>query len=85
MERTPAIAFENLNSFLKQPVPLDLASLQQKLIHEKRGGYCFEQNLLLRAVLIALGFQVTAFTARVLWNLPDRVSVFIGKFSAAAL
>ncbi len=69
-QHTQTIAFENLNSFLKQPVPLDLASLQQKLIHEKRGGYCFEQNLLLRAVLIALGFQVTAFTARVLWNLP---------------
>ena len=38
------IAFENLNSLLKQPVKLDLASLQQKLINEGRGGYCFEQN-----------------------------------------
>jgi arylamine N-acetyltransferase len=39
-----AIAFENLNSLLNQPVKLDLASLQQKLINEGRGGYCFEQN-----------------------------------------
>jgi arylamine N-acetyltransferase len=39
-----AIAFENLTSLLKQPVKLDLASLQQKLINEGRGGYCFEQN-----------------------------------------
>ena len=53
------IAFENLNSLLKQPVKLDLASLQQKLINEGRGGYCFEQNSLLRAVLLALGFEVT--------------------------
>ena len=65
------IAFENLNPFLKQPVPLDLKSLQQKLIHESRGGYCFEQNLLLRSVLIAVGFQVTNLAARVLWNLPE--------------
>jgi N-hydroxyarylamine O-acetyltransferase len=64
------IAFENLNPLLKQPVSLDLAVLQQKLIHERRGGYCFEQNLLLRAVLIALGFQVKNLAARVLWNLP---------------
>jgi N-hydroxyarylamine O-acetyltransferase len=38
------IAFENLNSLLNQPVKLDLPSLQQKLINEGRGGYCFEQN-----------------------------------------
>lgn len=66
-----AIAFENLSSLLKQPVPLDLKSLQQKLIHEKRGGYCFEQNALLREALMALGFQVTNLAARVLWNLPE--------------
>ncbi|MDX2215011.1 MAG: arylamine N-acetyltransferase [Oculatellaceae cyanobacterium bins.114] len=66
-----AIAFENLTPLLKQPVLLDLASLQQKLIHERRGGYCFEQNSLLRSVLLALGFQVTALAARVLWNVPE--------------
>lgn len=66
-----AIAFENLNSFLKQPVLLDATSLQQKLIYEGRGGYCFEQNRLFRLVLLALGFQVTNLAARVLWNLPE--------------
>lgn len=68
---TRVIAFENLNSFLKQPVPLDTTFLQQKLIHEGRGGYCFEQNLLLRSVLIALDFQVTNLAARVLGSLPE--------------
>jgi N-hydroxyarylamine O-acetyltransferase len=66
-----AIAFENLNPFLKQPVPLDLESLQQKLLHEGRGGYCFEQNLLLGSSLSALGFPVTNLAARVVWNLPE--------------
>lgn len=65
------IAFENLNSFLRQPVRLDLTSLQQKLIYEQRGGYCFEQNALLRAVLLALGFQVSSLAARVLLNIPE--------------
>lgn len=66
-----AIAFENLNPFLKQPVLLEITSLQKKLVREGRGGYCFEQNLLLRSVLIVLGFQVTNLAARVLWNLPE--------------
>ncbi|MBW4474202.1 MAG: arylamine N-acetyltransferase [Stenomitos rutilans HA7619-LM2] len=68
---TETIAFENLNPLLKQPVLLDIQSIQQKLIHKGRGGYCFEQNSLLRAVLIALGFQITNLAARVLWNLPE--------------
>jgi N-hydroxyarylamine O-acetyltransferase len=73
LHHTQTIAFENFNSFLKQPVFLDLKSLQQKLIYEGRGGYCFEQNLLLRSVLIALGFQVTNLAARVLWNIPEEI------------
>jgi N-hydroxyarylamine O-acetyltransferase len=70
---TTAIAFENLNPFLHRPVFIDLQSLQQKLIHNQRGGYCFEQNILLHAVLIALGFQVTNLAARVLWNRPEGI------------
>lgn len=68
---TRTIAFENLSSFFHQPVSLGLGDLQQKLIHDQRGGYCFEQNLLLRSVLVALGFQVTNLAARVRWNLPE--------------
>ncbi|MCU0550476.1 MAG: arylamine N-acetyltransferase [Leptolyngbya sp. Prado105] len=65
------IAFENLNPLLKHPVLLDLDSLEKKLVHQRRGGYCFEQNLLLRSVLIAIGFRVTNLAARVVWNLPE--------------
>jgi N-hydroxyarylamine O-acetyltransferase len=65
-----AIPFENLDPLLGRPVPLDLAALQRKLVGSRRGGYCFEQNTLLRAVLEALGFKVTSFTARVVWRVP---------------
>ncbi|MES1024618.1 arylamine N-acetyltransferase [Gloeocapsa sp. BRSZ] len=70
LHHATSIAFENLNSLLKQPVALDLKSLQQKLLYEGRSGYYFEQNLLLRSVLLSLGFHVTNLAARVLWNLP---------------
>jgi len=66
-----AIAFENLNPLLKWPVRLDAPSLEQKLVRSGRGGYCFEQNLLLSHVLTGLGFKVTGLAARVLWNAPE--------------
>ena len=65
------IPFENLNPFVGWPVRLDAASLQQKLVHDGRGGYCYEHNLLLSHVLRALGFEVTWLAARVMLNLPE--------------
>ena len=59
------IPFENLDIFLKRPIRLDLGSLLVKLVQGGRGGYCFEQNLLMLAVLQELGFSVTALAARV--------------------
>jgi N-hydroxyarylamine O-acetyltransferase len=66
-----AIPFENLNPLLRWPVRLDPASLQQKLVRDRRGGYCYEHNLLLSHVLRQLGFSARCLTARVLLNVPD--------------
>lgn len=63
-----AIAFENLNPLLGWPVPLDAPALERKLVQDRRGGYCYEQNLLFGHVLRALGFHVTGLAARVLWT-----------------
>ncbi|HEY4030934.1 MAG TPA: arylamine N-acetyltransferase [Caulobacteraceae bacterium] len=63
-----AIAFENLSPLIGDDVPLDLASLQAKLVRGGRGGYCFEHNLLLWAALEAMGFEVRGLAARVLWG-----------------
>ena len=65
------IPFENVNPLLRLPVRLDLASLQEKLVYNGRGGYCFEQNTLLSHVLRALGFSVKGLAARVVWNVPE--------------
>ncbi len=66
-----AIPFENLDPLLRRPVRLDPAALEQKLVRSRRGGWCFEQNLLFRHVLKALGFRVTGLAGRVLWTQPE--------------
>ncbi|MGD9726714.1 MAG: arylamine N-acetyltransferase [Nitrospiraceae bacterium] len=73
LKHSETIPFENLNPLMGWPVSLDLESLQRKMVAEGRGGYCFEQNLLLKHALDALGFDVTGLAARVLWNTPDGV------------
>jgi N-hydroxyarylamine O-acetyltransferase len=50
-----AIPFENLDPRRGVPVSLETEDLQRKLVGRRRGGYCFEQNLLLAAALEALG------------------------------
>jgi len=64
-----AIAYESIDVLLGRPPKLDLASLQQKMVHGRRGGYCFEQNMLFRAGLRSLGFAVTSLQARVVRGL----------------
>ena len=63
-----AIPFENIDPLLGTPVLLDADALASKLLENGRGGFCFEQNLLLKAALEEVGFAVTGHTARVLWN-----------------
>ncbi|MGB1563554.1 MAG: arylamine N-acetyltransferase family protein [Sinimarinibacterium flocculans] len=71
-ERQPAwIPFEAIDVRLGRGVDLDPAAVDAKLLHAGRGGYCFEQNGLLRRVLLALGFEVTGLAARVRWLLAD--------------
>jgi N-hydroxyarylamine O-acetyltransferase len=64
------IPFENLDVLLGRPIRLDLDALQRKLVHSRRGGYCFEQCTLFGAVLEALGFTLQRHTARVTVRLP---------------
>jgi N-hydroxyarylamine O-acetyltransferase len=69
-----AIAFENLDPILRQPTRLDASSLQCKLIEGGRGGYCFEQNMLLSLALRAIGFDVTDLSGRVRYGVPEGVT-----------
>lgn len=65
-----AIPFENLDAFLRRPVSLDPPALQRKMVGGRRGGWCFEHNILLGTALRAIGFRPVGLGARVLWNAP---------------
>ncbi|MFI5716717.1 arylamine N-acetyltransferase [Nocardia sp. NPDC051750] len=62
---TTAIPFENLEAVLGRPVPLDLETLQDKLLRNRRGGYCYEHVTLLAAALERFGFGITGLAGRV--------------------
>lgn len=58
------IPFENLDVYYGKPVLLDEVSLFNKIVKNRRGGYCFEMNGLFSFVLQRLGFKVTDLLAR---------------------
>ena len=68
-----AIPFETLAMILREPVRLDLPELQHKILDQRRGGYCFELNLLFLHLLRALGFDAHGLTGRVVMNTPPNV------------
>lgn len=62
-----AIPFEAIDVLLGRSVDISPAAVDAKLIHGRRGGYCYEQNGLFKRVLTALGFAVDGLLARVRW------------------
>ena len=67
-----SIPFENIDVRLGRPILLELDALFDKLVTQGRGGYCYEQNSLLLAVLRQLGFEVQPLGGRVRLAQPDR-------------
>jgi arylamine N-acetyltransferase len=66
-----SIPFENLDPLLGIPVAdLSAAALADKLVHRRRGGYCYEHNGLMGYVLEELGFGVERLAGRVVWMNP---------------
>lgn len=59
------IPFENLDIHLGKSIELTPKALFEKLVVNKRGGYCFEQNALFLDALTSLGFVVRPALARV--------------------
>lgn len=60
-----AIPFENVDIVLGRSIHLDIDRLQGKLLHRRRGGYCYEHNLLFAAALERLGYRLTRLVGRV--------------------
>ena len=63
-----SIPFENLDPLMGIPVAdLGPVALTDKLVHRRRGGYCYEHNGLMGYVLAELGFGVERLAGRVVW------------------
>ncbi|MGO4101199.1 arylamine N-acetyltransferase family protein [Pseudomonas sp. TAF7] len=71
LRHTGAFPFENLTTLLGQTVLIDLPSIEQKVLHDGRGGYCYELNNLFLALLQTLGFEARGITGRVVMNQPE--------------
>lgn len=76
------IPFENIDILLGRGIDLDPAKVERKLVHAKRGGYCFEQNSHLLRVLQVLGYDAVPLSARVRVQrprdfTPPRTHVFV--------
>ena len=53
-----AIPYENLDVQFGRPVTLDPAAAYEKIVIRRRGGWCYEMNGLLGAMLQEIGFRV---------------------------
>ena len=60
-----AVPFENLNIGLHLPIVLDAGALFEKIVRQRRGGFCYELNGLFAELLRAIGFEVTLLSAGV--------------------
>jgi N-hydroxyarylamine O-acetyltransferase len=58
-----AIPYENFDVQLKRPVTTDPVAAFDKIVHRKRGGWCYEMNGVLGLVLQRVGFDVTRLSA----------------------
>jgi N-hydroxyarylamine O-acetyltransferase len=65
-----AVAYESLDTMLGRTPRLDLESPQRKMIFGGRGGYCLEQNMLLREGCRSLGYKITSLQGRVVRGMP---------------
>jgi len=58
------IPFENFDVQLGRGISLEPEAIIEKLVHKRRGGYCFELNGLFLMALKSIGFDARALLAR---------------------
>ena len=60
-----AVPFENLSIHSGEPIVLEPEALFEKIVEQRRGGFCYECNGAFAGLLHALGFQVEMLAAGV--------------------
>lgn len=75
------VPFENLDIGLGREIVLDPGRFVEKVVRQRRGGFCYELNGAFAALLTSLGFRVQFLSARV----ADRNGVPSREFDHLAL
>jgi len=60
-----SVPFENLDILLGVPIELNLGKLYEKVVENRRGGFCYELNGLFGWLLKEIGFEIEMLEARV--------------------
>ena len=58
------VPFENLDIHRGQPIVLDTDKIFEKVVHHRRGGFCYELNGLFFHLLATLGFQLNCLASQ---------------------
>lgn len=59
------VPFENLDVYYKRIFDLDLGKVYQKIINDRRGGFCYELNFLFNWLLTEIGFSSRIIASRI--------------------
>lgn len=60
-----SVPFENLDIHWQRPIVIDTARFWNKIVNERRGGFCYELNGLFNELLLRIGFTTRLVSARV--------------------
>jgi N-hydroxyarylamine O-acetyltransferase len=60
-----SVPFENLDIHWTRPIVLDEKRFYEKIVSDRRGGFCYELNGLFNTLLRSIGFQTRLISARV--------------------
>ena len=64
-----SVPFENLDICLfKRPIDFSVPRMYEKVVTERRGGYCFELNSIFMALLQSLGFDAYPVGVRIVFR-----------------
>ncbi|MDR7129314.1 N-hydroxyarylamine O-acetyltransferase [Algoriphagus sp. 4150] len=60
------IPFENLDVYYSRRFDLDIERIYKKVINDRRGGFCYELNLLFNKLLTGIGFTSRIIASRII-------------------
>lgn len=71
-----SIVLENLDTVIRREVSLDLNAAYEKIVENKRGGFCFELNNLFGWLLNQLGYTFKFIPCRVYSSMTGKYSLW---------